>query len=86
MLHHLAAELGERFGLGARAVPDRHVKAGLDQPFGHGGPHAPRPNPTDLVLLILTVRRHCMLLAKLQIPLPVLSQDGNAVRAARTAR
>src|SRR5215831_5715505 len=64
MIHNLAAQLGERLGFGARAVPDGHVMAGLDQPFGHGCPHAPRPDPTDLVLVILTVRRHCMLLAK----------------------
>src|SRR5262249_59936176 len=62
--HNLAAQLGERLGFGARAVPDGHVIAGLDQPFGHGCPHALRPDPTDLVLVILTVRRHCMLLAK----------------------
>jgi hypothetical protein len=36
--------------------------------------------------LILTARRHCVLLAKLWIPAVVLSQDENAVRAGTMAR
>jgi hypothetical protein len=67
VVHHRAAELGERLGLGPGAVPDRHVVAGLDQPLRHGQSHAARPDPTDLLFLTFTVRRHCKLLARLWI-------------------
>src|SRR5216684_4153380 len=59
LIDDLAAYFRERLGLGARAVPDRNVVAGLQQPLGHREAHAAHADPTDL----LRVLRHNELLA-----------------------
>ncbi len=65
MIDQLAADLGQRLGLGARAVPDGDVVAGLDEPLGHGNPHAAGADPTDFLFVFFAVRGHFTLLAKL---------------------
>ena len=55
VIDHLAADLLQRLGLGARTVPDGDVVAGLDQPLGHGKAHAARADPADLLRIL---RRH----------------------------
>jgi hypothetical protein len=52
MIDHLAAQLLERFGLGAGAVPDRDVMAGLDEPLGHRETHAAHADPADLLCVL----------------------------------
>ena len=59
LVDDLAALGGERLGLGAGAVPDRDVVAGLEQPLGHRIAHAAHADPADL----LVVLRHTRLLA-----------------------
>src|ERR1700735_5319410 len=49
MTAHLAADLGERLGFGAGAIPDRDVMAGLDEPFRHGKAHAAHADPADFL-------------------------------------
>src|SRR5579883_1195439 len=51
MVDDFAAGLGQRFGLGARAIPYRDVVAGLDQTLGHGKAHATHADPPDLLLI-----------------------------------
>ena len=48
VVDHLAADLGERLGLGAGAVPDGDVIASLEQALGHGKAHAAHADPSDL--------------------------------------
>ena len=55
LVDHLAADLGQRFGLGAGAVPDRDVVAGLEQALGHGVAHAAHADPADPLLVLC----HC---------------------------
>jgi hypothetical protein len=52
MIDQLAADLLQRLGFGARAVPDGDVVAGLDQPLGHGNPHAAGADPADLLFVL----------------------------------
>ncbi len=47
LVDDLAARLGERLGLGAGAIPDRDVVAGLQQPLGHRVAHAAHADPAD---------------------------------------
>src|SRR5262249_554544 len=51
IVDHLAADLGQRLGLGAGAVPDGNVLAGLEQALGHGITPTPHRDPTDLLLV-----------------------------------
>ena len=51
VVDHFAADLVQRFGFGAGAVPDGHVIASLDQPLGHGNAHAAGADPANLLLL-----------------------------------
>src|SRR5262249_39487877 len=51
VVDHLAANLGQRLGLGAGAVPDGEVVTGLEQALGHGINHAAHADPTDLLLV-----------------------------------
>src|SRR5262249_1740269 len=51
IVDHLAADLGQRLGLGAGAVPDGEVITGLEQALGHGITHAAHADPTDLLLV-----------------------------------
>src|SRR6185312_14076451 len=48
----LAAVRRERFRLGPRAIPDRHVMTGLEQSLGHRRAHAPRADPADLLRIL----------------------------------
>ena len=48
LVDDLAAFGGQRLGLGAGAVPDRHIMAGLKQALGHRRAHAADPDPADL--------------------------------------
>ena len=64
MVDDLAADLGERLGLGARAIPDRNVMAGLDQPLGHGQAHAAHADPADLLRVL---RGHAELLCEMRM-------------------
>ena len=50
LVDHLAADLGQRLGLGLGPVPDRDVVAGLQQPFGHCVAHAAHADPADGLL------------------------------------
>ena len=52
MIDHLAADLFKRLGLGARAVPDRNVMAGLDEPLGHRKTHPAHADPADLLRVL----------------------------------
>src|SRR5262249_16263423 len=51
VVDHLAADLGQRLGLGAGAVPDGKVVTGLEQALGHGITHPAHADPTDLLLV-----------------------------------
>ena len=64
MIDQLAADLGQRLGLGAGAIPDGHVVAGLDEPLGHGKPHAAGADPADFLFVVFAVRGHPKLPAR----------------------
>src|SRR5580693_5346786 len=49
MIDHLAADLGQRLGLGAGPIPDRDVMARLDEPLGHRETHAAHADPADFL-------------------------------------
>ena len=49
LVDDLGALGGQRLGLGAGAVPDRHIVAGLEQAFRHRRAHAADPDPADLL-------------------------------------
>ena len=52
LVDDLAAFGRERLGLGARAIPDRHVVAGLEQALRHGRSHAAGADPADLLRIL----------------------------------
>src|SRR5262249_2828466 len=51
IVDHLAADLRQRLGLGAGAVPDGEVATGLEQALGHGIAHPAHADPTDLLFV-----------------------------------
>jgi hypothetical protein len=59
VIDHLAADFCERFGLGARAIPDRDIMARLEKALGHGKAHAAHADPADFLRVL---RRHAKLL------------------------
>ena len=50
-VHHYGP--GQRLGLAAGAVVDRHVMPGFDQPRGECGAHAPGADPSDPQAVVL---------------------------------
>src|SRR5262249_33853381 len=59
IVDHLAPELRQRLGLGAGAVPDGEIVAGLEQALGHGQSHATCSDPDDLLLILLHPNSPC---------------------------
>ena len=79
----LAALGRERLGLGARAVPDRDVVAGLEQALGHRKAHAAHADPADFLCV---VRHQRLLTARSATPVicgsGLVHGRGRAPRAA----
>src|SRR5262245_59926756 len=52
IVDHLAAEIRQRLGLGAGAVPDGEIVASFEKALGHGQSHAACTDPADLLLIL----------------------------------